>query len=386
MLLVLCLVVPVPALAGKERATTSPMRTRVDNVAVVAVRAAPGRLPARGGSVAVFGRVRGATECQLRLVSSQSFPVFYSSNRRDCSCGAFAAEVMIGSNSTLVPRVVALALVARRGGSAALARFYVLLAAATGALPTTADVPSTAPSAPPTVIQSSNWSGYAATGGPYSAVKGTFTVPGIVPGTPSGAQVSEWVGIDGERGGTSLIQAGVREYADPEDQSGFDVQPWWEILPDADTDITAVTVSVGDSVTVTIWKVSRTKWEVNLTDDTNHESYTIPPWRYGGPGSSAEWVLEATARCASGCPTGELASYGPDVVFSGLGMTGRETTLDEDTMVQGGLNVSAPSALVSGRFVVIYNGAQPYDSLMRPASLPENAKRPPTPGRFEGAH
>ena len=100
-------------------------------------------------------------------------------------------------------RVVALALVARKGGSAALARFYVLLAAATGALPTTADVPSTAPSAPPTVIQSSNWSGYAATGGPYSAVKGTFTVPGIVPGTPSGAQVSEWVGIDGERGGTS---------------------------------------------------------------------------------------------------------------------------------------------------------------------------------------
>ena len=92
LLLVLCLVVPVPALAGKERATTSPMRTRVDNVAVVAVRAAPGRLPARGGSVAVFGRVRGATECQLRLVSSQSFPVFYSSNRRDCSCGAFAAE------------------------------------------------------------------------------------------------------------------------------------------------------------------------------------------------------------------------------------------------------------------------------------------------------
>ena len=52
LLLVLCLVVPVPVLAGKERATTSPMRTRVDNVAVVAVRVAPGRLPARGGSVA----------------------------------------------------------------------------------------------------------------------------------------------------------------------------------------------------------------------------------------------------------------------------------------------------------------------------------------------
>ena len=75
----------------------------------------------------------------------------------------------------------------------------------------------------------------------------------------------------------------------------------------------------GRQVTVTIWKVSRTKWEVNLTDDTNHESYTIPPIAVRWPGILGGVGLEVTARCASGCSTGELASYGPDVVFSGLG-------------------------------------------------------------------
>ena len=41
---------------------------------VASVAATPASLPATGGTVAVSGRVEHATSCQLRLLSSQSFP------------------------------------------------------------------------------------------------------------------------------------------------------------------------------------------------------------------------------------------------------------------------------------------------------------------------
>jgi hypothetical protein len=217
-----------------------------------------------------------------------------------------------------------------------------------------------------------------ADGGPYRVVKGTFTVPGPVAGEPGDSQVSEWVGVDGASDSdTALIQAGVAESGDPQSPGGVSIQPWWEILPSSETDISTVSVSAGDRVTVTIWQLSGTTWEINLTDDTNGQSYTTPPEQFTGTGSSAEWIVEAPAQCQSQyqCQLTALVPYGPDVVFSNLGMSGPETSLDQQTMVQGGQDVSTPSALSSGQFSVSYTGPQQPDQFSMSPVLPSTAAR-----------
>ncbi|HXW78532.1 MAG TPA: G1 family glutamic endopeptidase [Acidimicrobiales bacterium] len=351
--------------------------------AVLSVTATPTNLSAAGGIVSVAAKVQNAAECQLQLLSGQSFAVVYSHNPKSCSTGTYSASITIGPNNTAVARTVAFALVASENGTDSADRFYVLLAGGSTSTTSTNSPPSSSPqppntttvptvagaSQPPATMDSSNWSGYATGGGPYTEVKGTFTVPGLASGTPSFDQVSEWVGIDGANGNdTALIQAGVDEYPDPESPQGYDVQPWWEILPAAETDITTMTVKVGDSVSVTIWKVSGTTFEINLTDHTNGQSFTSPPEQYTGPGSTAEWIVEATSRCRVRCETTQLAPYSPAVAFSNLGMTGPEGPLAEISMAQEGMTVSSPSSLTSAGFNVTYTGTQLAGGPIKPVT------------------
>jgi len=333
---------------------------------VTSAFASPSVMSASGGVATVSGVVEHATSCQLELLSSQSFPVVYSHNPRDCSAGTFSAKVVVGPNPARAKRVVELALVASNRASSFSGKFFLTLqgapsAPAPGAPPQTTVVPSTGAGVSLTVSNSSNWSGYAASGGHYTEAKGTFTVPSIVSGAPLDTQVSEWVGLDGtSQADPSLIQAGVDEYPDPQSPNGYDVQAWWEILPAAETNITSVVVKAGDQVTVTIWQVSAGTWKVNLTDDTNGESFTTPDENYDGPGSSAEWIVEATTECQLHCRTAALAPYTPPVSFSDLGVSGpKPTSIEDIVLVQGVTNVATPSPLVAGAFQVSYTGPPP---------------------------
>ena len=96
--------------------------------------------------------------------------------------------------------------------------------------------------------QSGNWSGYIELDGPFTSVTGTFSVPSLLPHIATSDLMAEWVGIDGGTGGVSLIQAGFNETPDPNDPNnpaGFVIQPWWEILPAAETYISSVTIRPG---------------------------------------------------------------------------------------------------------------------------------------------
>jgi hypothetical protein len=152
----------------------------------------------------------------------------------------------------------------------------------------------------------------------------------------------------------------VDEHTDPYSPGGSVVEAWWEVLPAASTPITTVPVSVGDTVTVTIWQVGGTSWEVSLVDDTNGKSFTTPPEQYTGPGSTAEWVVEATTECRSQCRTSPLVPYWPAVSFTDLGMAGPQQSLQEITMVQGPETVSTPSAINANGFTVTYTGTAPH--------------------------
>ena len=211
------------------------------------------------------------------------------------------------------------------------------------------------PSTSTTTVLSSNWSGYVELNGPFTSVTGTFSVPSLFAGTPRGDQMSEWVGIDGGNGDNSLIQAGFNESPDPNNPDDFIIQPWWEILPAAETYITSVQIQPGDQVTVSIDQISGTNWGITLTDDTNGESFTTDR-TYSGPASTAEWILEALTVSGK---VATLAPYSPVVTFSVLGFSGSTTKLQEVVMVQSGTQVSTPSTLTANGFTVAYGSNAP---------------------------
>ncbi|MHB1549356.1 MAG: G1 family glutamic endopeptidase, partial [Acidimicrobiales bacterium] len=213
---------------------------------------------------------------------------------------------------------------------------------------------SAAPAESPTAVDgSSNWSGYVVGDGPYTSVTGTFTVTSLASGATTSEYLAEWVGIDGFSN-TSLIQAGINEQVDPYNTSEFIIQPWWEILPASETDITTMTVAPGDQVTVTIAELSAGEWSITLKDDTSGASFTTDQ-TYDGPATSAEWIVEAPT--VNNTQT-VLAPYSPDVAFTSLGVGGTESSLDEIIMVQSNTTVSDPSAMTSVGFNVAY-GATP---------------------------
>jgi hypothetical protein len=205
----------------------------------------------------------------------------------------------------------------------------------------------------PVLAESSNWSGYAASNGPYTSVTGTFDVPSLYSGQ-SGTYLSEWVGIDGLND-TSLIQAGIQESPDPYNSNYFYIRPWWEILPAAETPV-AMTVSAGDLLTVTIqeYNPAADLWAHTLTDDTSGATFTTDQ-TYAAPLSSAEWIVEAPM--ANGVMT-QLAAY-TTTTFTNLSTSGPQNQETEIYMVQNGVQVSTPSALNSTGFSVAYEGAAP---------------------------
>lgn len=167
--------------------------------------------------------------------------------------------------------------------------------------------------------------------------------------------MAEWVGIDGQ-GSSSLIQAGIIETYDPSNPSLYNITPWWEILPASMKPITTISVNASDQITVTIDQIRGTNWAITLTDNTNGETFTTDQ-TYTGPGSSAEWIVEAPQTATAIQTT--LAPYSPDVNFNSLRISGSDTSLTEAVMVQNGYQVSTPSGLTSNGFNVAYGNVAP---------------------------
>jgi Peptidase A4 family/Putative Ig domain len=201
---------------------------------------------------------------------------------------------------------------------------------------------------------SDNWSGYFETGGPFTSVTGTFNVPSLA-ASGTTTDTSEWVGIDGV-GDQSLIQAGVNELYDPSTNL-VNVQAWWEIIPAPATPIFTLGVVPGNTVTVTISELSAGLWAITVTDDTTGQTFTTDQ-SYSGPAQSAEWIVEAPTLIAAGTVF-TLGNYSPAVTFSNLGTIGTPTSLYGVVMVQNGVPVSMPSALVPAGFTVAYGSVVP---------------------------
>jgi hypothetical protein len=236
----------------------------------------------------------------------------------------------------------------------------------------------------------SNWSGYAETGH-YTGVSGTWTVPSVS-ASSSAAYSSAWIGVDGFNN-SSLIQTGTEEdYYN----GGAHYNVWWEILPAAETALPSnYAVSPGDRMSASIYETSATTgsvrgffhrstgqhvWVITISDTSKGWTFTTNQG-YNGPGTSAEWIMEAPqvgGRIATLAPyafnpstgVGDFDNAGTlsTTVSSGSPAytpAGLNYSNDSGVMIQNGAQVSTPG--YPGNNATAYNAA--YGSSM-PATTP----------------
>ncbi len=175
-----------------------------------------------------------------------------------------------------------------------------LFAAVVLFFPTT---PASASAVPVNAI--SNWSGYGLAGSGFTGVTGTFNVPAPVESASCLEDTAVWVGVDG-LGNPDLLQAGIAEIglaqASPVNwpsaglpglicSGGARIYAWWEDLPSA-AERVDLPIRVGDSVTVSIFRMSPGWWALAVHDFTAKRSFLLAQ-PYAGPQTSVEWVVEA---------------------------------------------------------------------------------------------
>ncbi|HEX6538428.1 MAG TPA: G1 family glutamic endopeptidase [Candidatus Dormibacteraeota bacterium] len=202
---------------------------------------------------------------------------------------------------------------------------------------------------------SSNWSGYAQTGGTgaFTAITGQWTVTPVAR-TRSQTFSSTWVGIDGFND-SSLIQTGTE--ADYYNGSAH-YYAWWEILPAAETVIPSLPVQPGDVMSAGIHRNSNGTWNITLSDSRTGSFTTTQ--NYGGALTSAEWIQEAPSV---GGRIANLAHFGNVTIDPGTlnGAPAGLTASQGGVMIQHGVQVSTPSAPDGDKdgFAVAYGSSAP---------------------------
>ncbi len=203
----------------------------------------------------------------------------------------------------------------------------------------------TQPGTPASVTSSSsNWSGYAANGGTFTSVTATWTVP-TVSATSSGADAT-WVGIGG-LSTNDLIQAGTQAMVDG--SGTVEYSSWIEMLPQSSRNV-PLSVSAGDSVTVTITQQSGNDWLISMKNNTTNGSYTVTV-QYSSSNSSAEWVQEAPSvgrGLVSLDLFGTVQFSGASAVRDGKTMSVSALGAKAITMINGqGQPIAQPSTVAS---------------------------------------
>jgi hypothetical protein len=160
--------------------------------------------------------------------------------------------------------------------------------------------------------QSSNWSGYAATGGGFSSVTSTWTQP-TANCTSATTYSSFWVGLDGD-GSSTVEQTGTSA-----DCSGG--QPnyyaWYEMYPKYPVNL-SLAIRAGDSITGTVTVSGGGRYTLTLVNNTTHQSFSTTQ-RGHGSNYSAEAIAEAPSSRFSVLPLTNFGSVG----FSGTMVNGQ---------------------------------------------------------------
>jgi len=195
---------------------------------------------------------------------------------------------------------------------------------------------------------STNWSGYAVTGGRYTKVSSSWTVPAV---SCSGTAYSSfWVGLDGDTSNT------VEQTGTDSDCSGSTPQyyAWYEMYPKFPSNYRN-TVKAGDKMSATVSTNGSGSFTLTISDTTQGWTQTTNARLKSAKLASAEVIAEAPSSSGGVLP---LANFG-SVGFSGATVNGSVLTnstpgLDAITMQSGSTVKAQPSSMNNGSFSVAW--------------------------------
>lgn len=211
---------------------------------------------------------------------------------------------------------------------------------------------------------STNWSGYAVTGGAFTSVSASWTEPAV--SCTTNGIVAFWVGLDGW-GSTSVEQDGTGVDCSTGSPQQF---AWWETYPANSIQEYDAPVYAGDQLTSTVTSEAGSVSSMVLTDSTQgwteRNAVSAPTAR----NASAEIVTEAVS---SGSGVTALPDFQP-IAFTGSKIDG--TSLQavgakpiDMTNGVGALIAATSTADPGGDFTVR------YDAGLSPLSAPAPKQR-----------
>jgi Peptidase A4 family len=199
---------------------------------------------------------------------------------------------------------------------------------------------------------STNWSGYAATGGTYTSVTSKWVQPAVTCNGTT-AYSSFWVGIDGDTSST-VEQTGTE--ADCNGSTPV-YSAWYEMYPKFPTNYSNP-VAPGDHFTGTVTTDGKGNFTLTLADTTRGWTQSVVKKLRSAKLASAEIIAEAPSGSGGVLP---LANFGT-VSFSGATVNGSTLTsstpgIDAITMQSGSTVKAQPSSISSGSFSVTWKHA-----------------------------
>lgn len=199
---------------------------------------------------------------------------------------------------------------------------------------------------------SSNWAGYAVTGGTYTSVSSNWVQPKVT--CTANGIAAFWVGLDGY-GSSSVEQTGTGADCSTGSPQYF---AWWETYPANSMQSYKDAVEPGDVFTSTVTSLGGGQYELDLADTTKGWAEHNKVSASGAQNASAEIVAEAVTE-------GENISALPDfgsAKFSGSQVDGASAAAagaQAIDMTDAGGNVIAATGSMnqSGDFPITYQGS-----------------------------
>ena len=196
---------------------------------------------------------------------------------------------------------------------------------------------------------SQNWSGYVASGGRFTSVSGSWTVPSVnCSSTPNGV-AAMWVGLDGA-GSKTVEQTGTFSACD---QGTASYSAWYEAFP-ASSILLPQPVGPGDTMTASVTNVAPNSFSLVLTNNSRGWTSTNNV-QVRGRLVSAEAIAEAPSLHGQTVP---LADFGT-VSFSNVTVNGSPlASIGKAVPVTmaslSGVTKAVPSTLAGGNFSVTW--------------------------------
>ena len=193
---------------------------------------------------------------------------------------------------------------------------------------------------------STNWAGYAATGGGFTSVSSTWTQP-TASCTSTTTYSSFWVGLDGD-GSSTVEQTGTSA-----DCSGGTptYYAWYEMYPKYPVNL-SLAVRPGDSMTGSVSVDGRGRYTLTISNNRTGQSFSTTQKGHGA-NYSAEAIAEAPSSRSGVLP---LTNFGTVGFANTLvnGQTFSSFSPDQIDMVSGSTVKADTGNLSGGNFSVAW--------------------------------